>query len=73
MQTSINQSDSPKLLLTPREAAGALGVSERTLWSLTSPRGPIRCFRVSRRAIRYAIGDLQTWIESGLQSQTEHR
>lgn len=53
----------PKLLLTPREAARALSVSERTLWSWTKPRGDLVAVRAGRRAVRYHIRDLEQWIE----------
>lgn len=57
----------PRLLLTTREAAEALGIAERTLWGLTSPRGPIPALRLPgrgrARALRYALVDLQIWIE----------
>ena len=52
----------PRLLLTAKEAAAALGVCEKTLWSLTDPRGPIRCVRIGR-AVRYDPHDLSAWIE----------
>ena len=52
----------PHLLLTGREAATALSVSERTLWSLTSPRGPIPCLRLGR-SVRYSLADLRAWID----------
>lgn len=51
----------PKLLLRPREAADAMGVCEKTLWSLTSPRGPIPCVRLGT-AVRYSPDALQRWI-----------
>ncbi|HEX5104211.1 MAG TPA: helix-turn-helix domain-containing protein [Pirellulaceae bacterium] len=51
----------PKLLLTQREAADALGVSERTLFSLTSPRGPIPAVRMGK-SVRYSLAALQAWI-----------
>ena len=55
----------PKLLLTPREAARALGISDRTLWALTEPRGPIPCLRIGTRglcgAVRYRPVDLEQW------------
>jgi excisionase family DNA binding protein len=50
----------PRLLLTPREAAEALAVSARTLWSLTA-RGEVRCVRVGR-AVRYATSDLLDYV-----------
>jgi excisionase family DNA binding protein len=52
-----------KLLLTVREAAEALSVSERTLWALTAPRGPIRSVRLGR-SVRYSADSLRDWIES---------
>ncbi len=53
----------PRLLLRPAEAAEALGVSEKTLWSLTAPRGPIRALRIGARSIRYSVSALQAWID----------
>ena len=53
------------LALRPREAAKALGISARTLWGLTAPRGPIPCVRVGsgkRRTVLYPTADLQTWL-----------
>ena len=53
----------PRLLLTAREAAVALRVSERTLWSLTAPRGTIPAVRINR-SVRYAVDDLRRWIDA---------
>ncbi len=53
------------LALRPREAAKALGVSPRTLWSLTAPRGPIPCVRIGhgkRQTVLYPVAELQTWL-----------
>jgi excisionase family DNA binding protein len=52
----------PRLLLTPRQAAEALGFSERKLWSLTSPRGPIPCVRIGK-SVRYSVAALEAWVE----------
>jgi hypothetical protein len=49
------------LLLTPRAAAAALSVSERTLWAMTSPRGPIPAVRLGR-AVRYSVAALREFI-----------
>ena len=46
-----------KLYLTPREAACALGICERTLWTLTQC-GSIPCVRFGR-AVRYAVDALR--------------
>jgi excisionase family DNA binding protein len=50
------------LLLTSRQAAEALAISERKLWDLTK-RGDIPVVRIGR-SVRYAPADLQAWIES---------
>jgi excisionase family DNA binding protein len=51
------------LLLTSRDAARSLAVSERTLWGLTYPRGPIRAVRFGR-AVRYSADTLRAWVRS---------
>jgi hypothetical protein len=53
----------PQLLLTRKQAAAARSVSERTLWALTWPRGPIRSVRIGR-SVRYAADVLRAWVES---------
>jgi hypothetical protein len=53
------------LSLRPRDAAKALGISERTLWGLTAPRGPIPCLRIGngkRQTVLYPVAELQTWL-----------
>lgn len=50
----------PRLLLTPREAAQTLAISPRKLWEVTKTGG-LPCVRIGR-AVRYDITDLQTWI-----------
>lgn len=52
----------PLILLRPREAAEMLGVSERTVWNLTAPRGPIPCVRIGR-SVRYSQSSLRAWVE----------
>ena len=51
-----------KLLLTAREAAAALSVCEKTLWSITEPRGDLPCVHVGRRVL-YSVDDLRRWID----------
>ena len=51
----------PKLL-RPREAAEALCISERTLWTLTK-LGEIPCVRLGR-SVRYDPGDLRDRIQA---------
>ena len=50
------------LLLKPPQAAEALGISPRKLWSLTAC-GSIPHIRVGR-CVRYAPGDLERWIDA---------
>lgn len=51
-------------LLTPREAADYLGVTEGALaqWRYLG-RGP-RSTKLHSRAVRYAASDLEEWVES---------
>lgn len=46
------------LALRPREAAKALGISERMLWSLTAPRGTIPAVRIGT-CVLYPVTGLQ--------------
>ena len=60
------QHDKPlALLLTPRETAKALGVSERTLFSWRETEG--LPFVQVGRTIRYPLADLQRWAEARTQ------
>lgn len=49
-----------RLSLRPREAAEALGISERTLWSLTKC-GDIPHVKAGR-IVLYRIADLDAWL-----------
>jgi len=60
------------LSLRPRDAAKALGISERTLWGLTSPRGPIPCLRVGpgrRQTVLYPVAELEAWLSQQAESE----
>jgi excisionase family DNA binding protein len=61
LNTNLTDRDLNRLL-TPREAARVLAVSERTLWGLTRS-GQIPCVRIGR-SVRYDPADLRRWIES---------
>jgi hypothetical protein len=63
--------DPPALLLKPRQAALALSVSARTLWGLTSPRGPIPVVRIGR-AVRYPADGLRAYVEAQEQGGDRH-
>jgi hypothetical protein len=53
------------MAMRPRDAAKALGISPRTLWGLTAPRGPIPCCRIGhgkRQSVLYPVAELQAWL-----------
>jgi excisionase family DNA binding protein len=50
------------MLLTARQAAKALSISERTLWGLTKA-GDIPAVRFGGRNVRYSPDDLKAWIQ----------
>ena len=50
-----------QLLLTPRQAAQALQISERKLWSIKAS-GEIPHVLLGR-SVRYPLADLQQWID----------
>lgn len=61
---------SPPLLLAEKEAAKALGFSERTLQKWRSVGGGPRFVRVSARAVRYRQVDIDAWVEERLRTST---
>jgi hypothetical protein len=61
------QSEPETLLMRSRQAAAMLQISEKLLWSMTRPRGPINCVRFGR-AVRYSPDVLRAFIAQ--QSQT---
>ena len=71
--SSMNQPatiPSQQILLTAREAARLLAVSERTLWTLTNS-GQIRRLKIGA-AVRYRFTDLQAYVD-GLAIGSENR
>lgn len=58
--------ETPCLAMRPREAAKALGVSERLLWEWTD-RGVVPHIRVGR-AILYPVDSLREWLKQGAQA-----
>ena len=63
-----------RLALRPAEAAKALGISARTLWGLTAPRGPIPCIRIGhgkRQTVLYPVTMLDDWMAE--QAELEKR
>ena len=58
MQTADSQIN---LLVTPKQAATALAISPRKLWSMTAS-GEIPHIRLGR-SLRYPTADLRRWID----------
>jgi excisionase family DNA binding protein len=54
--------DTRARLLKVAEAADYLRVSDRKLWGLTQPRGPVRCVRIGK-SVRYRLADLERYAE----------
>jgi excisionase family DNA binding protein len=59
----------PKMLLTSREAAELLSISERTLWTLTKA-GSIAVVKIGGSK-RYAISDLERFIANQTHHETD--
>lgn len=56
-------------LISPREAAYQLGgISVRTLWNLSAPRGPIPVVRLGRRVF-YRPEDLEAFVRKAAEQQ----
>jgi hypothetical protein len=54
---------SPRVLLTRREAAQACGLCERTLQNHTAPHGTLVATYIGR-SVRYRPEDLERWVAS---------
>ena len=50
-------------LMTSQQVAKFLQVSERTLWELTEPRGPIPAVRIGR-SVRYVPEAIEMWLST---------
>ena len=64
----MNKDSLRPLALSPRDAAQALGISERTLWSATQPRGPIPSVKLGNRVL-YPVTGLQEWLTRAAREQ----
>ncbi len=62
MQTSANTASLPHQLLKPRDAAKLLGISERTLWTITK-HGKLPAAKLGK-SVRYREEDLKRYVES---------
>lgn len=57
-----------RLLLTSREAARALSICEKTLWTMTR-NGEIPVIRIGR-AVRYPLDGLKEWIRKSCEKSS---
>ena len=55
------ETETPCLAMRPREAAKALGISERLLWEWTS-RGLVPHIRLGK-AVLYPVDSLREWLQ----------
>lgn len=64
---SSSFSPAPRLAVDAKEAAAMLGMSQRTLWTLTNS-GEVPCVRygTNRRSKRYRVADLEEFLEARL-------
>jgi excisionase family DNA binding protein len=51
-----------KEVMTIHDVAEYLGVSTRTVYSITAPRGTLRCIRCGPRGVRYTLASLEKFI-----------
>lgn len=62
--------DLPKLLYTEKEAAEVVGFTSRFLQERRFKGGGPPFVRVSARAVRYRLADLEAWAEERLRTST---
>ena len=60
---SLNSPPGEQLLIPARDAARMLSISDRTLWSITHPRGSLMPVRIGARCL-YSPETLRKWISS---------
>ena len=61
-ETVVQDTKTPKLLLTGDEAAATMSICRKTLYRLTIPRGPIPTVKVGPSGIRYSVEAIRNWI-----------
>ena len=61
--------ETPCLAMRPREAAAALGISERLLWEWTD-RGQVPHIRMGK-AILYPVNTLRNWLDQQAQKNPD--
>ena len=66
--TIRSEPETPCLAMRPREAAKALGISERLLWEWTD-RGVVPHVRLGK-AILYPVDSLRDWLQKQAQKKS---
>ena len=57
--------ETPKLLMTVKDLAELLSMSERTIYNkLSDGTWPIRPIRIGQRLLRFRLGDVRDYINS---------
>jgi len=69
MHSSANTVSLSHQLLKPRDAAKYLGISERTLWTLTN-QAKLRAAKIGK-SVRYREEDLKMYVESCLTKKNQ--
>ena len=69
MTPTVNNLLVGQLLLTPRQAAQALQISERKLWSMKAS-GEIPHVLLGR-SVRYPVADLRQWIDERMKGERQ--
>lgn len=70
MESHVFDRDASEQLLKRHEAAAVLKVCEKTLYSMTWPRGSIRPVKIGR-LVRYTPESLQEFIRERILCQTQ--
>ena len=68
MKNNEPPDESLPLLLSPRDAAKALSVCEKTLWTITQ-KGDIPVIKIGR-LVRYPVEGLRSWINNKSKENT---
>ncbi|MEM9367539.1 MAG: helix-turn-helix domain-containing protein, partial [Planctomycetota bacterium] len=67
---TVQSPDGDNLICLSRDdAAQRLGISSRTLYQRTAPRGPIRAVRFGRRVL-YPVHEIDRYITEQMESQS---
>ncbi|TWT69720.1 helix-turn-helix domain-containing protein [Crateriforma conspicua] len=73
MAITVPSSDGDNLICLSRDdASKRLGISSRTLYERTAPRGPIFAVRFGRRVL-YPVAEIDRYIAEQIASQSDEK